>query len=817
MTSRTIKNSSIDPFNLNKQQNLPEYNARDYGVRVNVEIDNAPALNDLISLVSNSNGGRIILPAGIITVGSSIILRNNVHIWGNGWNANQIRLLANSDCDVIKTYVSPDGIENNAFFCGLYNLQINGNRDNQTPGTFNHGINATTNPISTKATNDIDFDPTHIFFNVRIMQCSGHGYFQAGRSGNRLIAMWSQNNNGRGFHLSFDTELIGCHAQGNVLSGFFLGNSSTLVADSKSYNNGQVRNSLTNQVVPTGSPWQGDTAYTQGDLISYDGDTFICLQDHTSASATLPSNLTNFYQRGAILSTTAAYKWQGVQEGSWAYWYKDQTYNPRDIVFWANDIYMAKQQVTSNTVPSLDTTNWQKFVASGTHQATGDTAADYGCGFYLHGGNSGSLGKARALFGCNAQQNAADGYVAFRVTGSFISGLNDFTPCTNGLNVIDSSNINRYSALNIQGATGCNFTVSSANMNPSGYVLRQVFGAGQTPTQNNINISSDGSQSETRSPDTFGLTYSPSSFNYIVHNGSLFSDMFTNRALGVQQTFYGSAGFLTRLAGGVSNTIPSNNTQWQVGDIVTDRTGDILICTSQTGSSQTWTKISPKSYLPSKGSLISASAPNQISSLSAGLNSQILSADSSTTTGLKWTNNVSAEYLGNTHGSQIYTVPRFAIGSQQSMTSGNIYFTFFTAPFDITISNIFYHSGGTASSGLTLCRFGLYTFDGTTATLVARTNSDTTIFNATFTLNSRSLSTTGGYPSNYSLIAGQRYATAVIQVGSTPANLYATPATGGWMESTPIIAGMKTSQTDLLTTTTTPFTGNAFAIASKLN
>jgi len=109
------------------------------------------------------------------------------------------------------------------------------------------------------------------------------------------------------------------------------------------------------------------------------------------------------------------------------------------------------------------------------------------------------------------------------------------------------------------------------------------------------------------------------------------------------------------------------------------------------------------------------------------------------------------------------------LGTQAS----RILYTFFTPIQDGTVNQVSVASASTASSGLTLARIGLYTYDFNTdsVTLVARTASDTTLFNAQNTIYTRSFNTTGGYPASYSLVAGNRYAMAVIQVGTTPASL----------------------------------------------
>jgi len=141
-------------------------------------------------------------------------------------------------------------------------------------------------------------------------------------------------------------------------------------------------------------------------------------------------------------------------------------------------------------------------------------------------------------------------------------------------------------------------------------------------------------------------------------------------------------------------------------------------------------------------------------------------------------------------------------------TSGQIFFIFFTPAVSFTVSSITFCSGTIAGSGLTLARMGLYTYDETTVTLVARTASDTTLFAATNTAYTRSLATAGGYPATYTLAAGSRYAAAVIAVGTTAPNFAGrtiVTAVGG---QTPRMAASLSSQTDLVTTGTP---GNAQA------
>jgi len=146
---------------------------------------------------------------------------------------------------------------------------------------------------------------------------------------------------------------------------------------------------------------------------------------------------------------------------------------------------------------------------------------------------------------------------------------------------------------------------------------------------------------------------------------------------------------------------------------------------------------------------------------------------------------------------------RDRVTASNAGTAGNINFTFFTPVSDISISQLTMASGSAAVAA-TLIRMGLYTFDGTTATLVARTANDTTLFNSTFTTYTRSFDTAGGYPSSYSLVKGERYGFAYIIVGATTMPTVFCTALGGNIGGSisrlaPPIAALRSGQTDLLT------------------
>jgi hypothetical protein len=111
--------------------------------------------------------------------------------------------------------------------------------------------------------------------------------------------------------------------------------------------------------------------------------------------------------------------------------------------------------------------------------------------------------------------------------------------------------------------------------------------------------------------------------------------------------------------------------------------------------------------------------------------------------------------------------------------------------------------GSTAASGLTVCRFGIYTRSGTTFTLVARTASDTKIFNATNTRFTRALNTTGGYPATYDFVAGNEYWVSMIVVGTgMPTFVIAPSANNAANAAFGSYAYGQTGQTDLPATST---------------
>jgi hypothetical protein len=138
----------------------------------------------------------------------------------------------------------------------------------------------------------------------------------------------------------------------------------------------------------------------------------------------------------------------------------------------------------------------------------------------------------------------------------------------------------------------------------------------------------------------------------------------------------------------------------------------------------------------------------------------------------------------------------------------------------MTVDTFTLATGTTAAAGVTTIRAGLYEYDGTEATLVARTANDVTMFTTANTTFTTEFSTGGGYPASYVLEAGQLYAIGVIIVASTTPSLVGT-STGSTASAvmnslTPRVSGAVSSQTDLPVTRSS-FSNTSFIVWSRLS
>ena len=165
------------------------------------------------------------------------------------------------------------------------------------------------------------------------------------------------------------------------------------------------------------------------------------------------------------------------------------------------------------------------------------------------------------------------------------------------------------------------------------------------------------------------------------------------------------------------------------------------------------------------------------------------------------------------HGSAtaIDTVARNIVGTAYQGTANNtIYWTFFTPQVTLTVGNISMCTGSIASTSLTAVIMALYTFDETTYTMVARTASDTTLFNATATVYTKPFDTATGYPATYTIQKGMRYGVGVWMQGSAFPTLAGAGINPQVHALSPRACGLRGSQSSIPTTGTV-FGGNVLS------
>ncbi|HSW99793.1 MAG TPA: hypothetical protein VLH38_02030 [Patescibacteria group bacterium] len=208
------------------------FDVRDYGAKLN-NTDDTNAIQAAIDACGAAGGGTVFIPQGTVAV-TTIVLKNHVWLRGAGMYATTVRCLSNTNATVIKNYVSPNGVIGNAEFCGVLDLQVDGNKAGNG-GATSHGIAFGTNPQYTQATGDNQFDPHHLVQNVRITNCSGVGFYDNGRSECRLINVVAEKNLNGGIATSFDTFLESCTAGNNGVFGFSFSHGDIMANNCKAF------------------------------------------------------------------------------------------------------------------------------------------------------------------------------------------------------------------------------------------------------------------------------------------------------------------------------------------------------------------------------------------------------------------------------------------------------------------------------------------------------------------------------------------------------------------------------------------------------
>lgn len=131
--------------------------------------------------------------------------------------------------------------------------------------------------------------------------------------------------------------------------------------------------------------------------------------------------------------------------------------------------------------------------------------------------------------------------------------------------------------------------------------------------------------------------------------------------------------------------------------------------------------------------------------------------------------------------------------------SGTVFFSYFTADKTLTISQISTAVRSTVAAGLTLARCGLYLPDGSgNLTKLCQIANDTTLWNNSTSVFTRSLDPTGGFPSAFQLVQGTRYAAAIIAIATTMPFLIGIPnGNTAVLSLDPIMSKSLSGQSDL--------------------
>jgi hypothetical protein len=275
--------------------------ASDYGVSAG-NADNWAALQGLLILVrslsATGTGFKVVLPAGYIGISKTIILPTQTMLIGQGLYSTALRINAGANCDVVQperydssaqaallTQLQPSltaGNLVNAFRWGIHDLTLHGNSTNQAPGSYYMGLNVQTNPLTSGAPSDPDFDPAGIVENVQFRACTGDGFCHNGRSALRLTNCIAWFNSGNGYSPSFDTQIDHCQAGFSGIAGFYLNHQADQGAGSKSYNNGQA------------AQWASGSNYTAGTRVMYNGTPYDAINALTGDTTPPSSDAANW-------------------------------------------------------------------------------------------------------------------------------------------------------------------------------------------------------------------------------------------------------------------------------------------------------------------------------------------------------------------------------------------------------------------------------------------------------------------------------------------------------------------------------------------
>lgn len=167
------------------------FNVQNFGAKGDGITDDTAAIQNAIDAAAAAGGGQVYMPTGTYIVSGGeepsdgcLMLKSNVHLYGDGMGATTVKVVDGSDTKITGVIRSAYGEQTHDF--GVSNLTIDGNRDNTTgkidgwfngyiPGEAGYDSNVTLDSVEIKDCSGYGFDPHEQTVNMVIKNSVSHG------------------------------------------------------------------------------------------------------------------------------------------------------------------------------------------------------------------------------------------------------------------------------------------------------------------------------------------------------------------------------------------------------------------------------------------------------------------------------------------------------------------------------------------------------------------------------------------------------------------------------------------------------------------
>ncbi|MCI0996061.1 putative Ig domain-containing protein [Pseudomonas corrugata] len=167
------------------------FNVQNFGAKGDGITDDTAAIQAAIDAAAAAGGGQVYVPAGtyIVSAGEEpsdgcLMLKSNVHLYGDGMGETTVKVADGSDTKITGVIRSAYGEETHDF--GISQLTIDGNRDHTTgkidgwfngyiPGEEGYDSNVTIDSVEIKDCSGYGFDPHEQTVNMVIKNSVSHG------------------------------------------------------------------------------------------------------------------------------------------------------------------------------------------------------------------------------------------------------------------------------------------------------------------------------------------------------------------------------------------------------------------------------------------------------------------------------------------------------------------------------------------------------------------------------------------------------------------------------------------------------------------